>query len=268
MRCSCWVRCSPEVSHRTLPKEMFVKFEARIGQIKNMGEAKLLISTLSNECSNRLTELREQSHISQLPDVLNREFERLEQFVSSTEHFLSSVEDQEWIFEIQNDFLEDIRVSKLYFSPIYARLFCEKMLWSRAEYFILSSATFLDSEIFLHETGLDAQFLSDQICHIKVPSSFPVENRPILNYTCGRLTYDQKAVVMPQAVKMLERIIDLEVGNNVAVHCHSYATSWSICNLIDKKYLPVLMTHTSQNEQEILDVCRLDLGPLLLRQAR
>jgi Rad3-related DNA helicase len=140
----------------------------------------------------------------------------------------------------------------------------QDMVWSRAEYYIVSSATLLNIPIFVRETGLDKMLSADKILHIRVPSTFPVENRPIIDRTNGKLTRDKIEENIRVAVQVLERILDQEEGKNVAVHCHSYNMSIRIQNLIDSKYKTRLVTHTPENRQEVLESWKNSHGGVFL----
>jgi Rad3-related DNA helicase len=140
----------------------------------------------------------------------------------------------------------------------------QDMIWCRADYYIVSTATILNVPIFLKETGLDKTLPADKIIHISVPSTFPVENRPIIDRTNGKLTHDKIEENILMAVQVLERILDQEEGKNIAVHCHSYNMSIRIQNLIDSKYKQRLVTHTSEDREEALNTWKNSHGKVFL----
>jgi len=182
-----------------------------------------------------------------------RDKQKTEDFLTQAEIFLNTCEEVEWIWDVKYTTPKWRGLSKVFIAqPVYAYPFAEDLIWSRAYYYLVSSATILDAKRFVKENGLNRVLSGDEIMHLKVPSTFPVENRPIINAVNGKMTYDRREKNLPLAVKILEKILDIEEGNNVAVHVHSYDMAVSIVNLLDPKYKSRLITHTPEDRNEAL----------------
>jgi len=188
---------------------------------------------------------------------------RLEDFIGNANMFLNSEESTEWVWQIVWTSYHGNNYPKLIVQPLYAREFMLDMIWSRAKYYIVSSATLLNIPMFVHETGLDKALKKDEILHINIPSTFPPENRPIIDRTNGKLTRSEREKNIYPAVKILERILDQESGN-IAVHLHSYGMLISVANLIDSRYKERLVTHTSETRQEALELWKNSHGKVFL----
>lgn len=68
---------------------------------------------------------------------------------------------------------------------------------------VLMSATILDSSVFCESLGIP----QDEAFFIRIPSTFPPENRPIIgDVTVGSMSYKDKEVTLP---KMCDRILEL-----------------------------------------------------------
>lgn len=185
-----------------------------------------------------------------IPQAANQQ--RVDTFIQSADRFLTSSKNTEWVWQTMWTAYGSKNYRRFVAQPLYARTFMDDMIWSRAKWFIVSSATILNPTRFVFESGLDLSLSRDKILHLSVPSTFPPENRPIVDSINGRMTYTERSKNFPHAVELLEKIIDLEMGKNIAVHCHSYNIALNIENLIKDKYKLMLITHNSDDRQEAL----------------
>ena len=87
----------------------------------------------------------------------------------------------EWVWQIKGD--------QLFVQPLFAREFMKELIWKRAEHYIISSATILNPQEYVELIGLHDSLENDEICILpQVPSTFPVENRPVIDRTVGPLS--------------------------------------------------------------------------------
>src|SRR5208337_743121 len=116
---------------------------------------------------------------------------------------------------------------------------------------VVSSATILDPEEFVELTGLTTILERDEICVLQSPSTFPAENRPIIDATVGPLSKQEWDKNMPQAVKKVTEILRKEKGK-VAIHSHSYRHQRALVEHLPADIKPRLIVHTSRDREEKL----------------
>jgi len=170
--------------------------------------------------------------------------DRLQKFERSAEIYRQHP-DAEWVYEV--GWMTDSKFGKYKYvaaRPVYAREFMEEFVWSRADNYIISSATILEPRIFLIEAGIDPS--KHGVYIVRVPSTFPPENRPIIDATAGKLTKDVREENIRVAVEKINKILDIEKGN-VAIHAHSYELARAVFEMIDKRHQPRLIIHNSEN---------------------
>ena len=112
--------------------------------------------------------------------------------------------------------------------PINVAVHAKKMILSKADKCIFTSATFLDFKTFYSQMGMP----EDEVQVIRVGSSFPKENRPIyLSKVVGALDY--KAVMLgprgepvgellPDLVQAIREILALYPRDKGIIHCKPY----------------------------------------------
>ncbi|MFA5365800.1 MAG: helicase C-terminal domain-containing protein [Candidatus Bathyarchaeia archaeon] len=249
------------LSIHTLSKEIYRMYVDQIREIKDVDSALTLVSDIRNECTTKIAELKK---LPVFNKTAAKQFQKLKQFVTNTDIFRSS-KSEHWIQQHETELWDGKNYPKLTFTPLTGRFFAASMIWKRAEQYLLTSATFPRS--FTYEIGLDLTLKEDEIAFIKVPSTFPPKNRPIINRTCGTMTYKNKAATMPLAIKALERILDEEAENNICVHVHSYENSAIIREQVNSKYQSRLMWHTTLNKQEVIEKWKKSRGKILLAVA-
>jgi Rad3-related DNA helicase len=166
----------------------------------------------------------------------------MERFLENYNLFMFS--NSEWVWEIRND--------QLLLQPVFSREFMKNLVWKRGEYYIISSATILDPEQYVELNGLTDILDADEIEILEVPSTFPPENRPIIDATVGPLTKQLWNDNMPLAVTAVEQILRHEKGN-VAIHCHSYAHQRALANNLSPDLKHRLIVHSRDDRDEKLE---------------
>ena len=128
----------------------------------------------------------------------------------------------------------------------------KEMIWKRAEHYIISSATTLNPREYIELIGLLDVLKEDEISVLpQVPSTFPVENRPLIDRTVGPLSRAGWEENMPKAMRAVEKILREETGN-VAIHCHSYDNQETLANNLPEDLKQRLIIHSRRDREERL----------------
>lgn len=242
------------VAPYTLPYDFYEKIRNSIPkEIKTLDELKNYIMTLLELMKTEENRYAyEQMTLDGLSLGRTIAKIKLDDFVSKAKTFLASLDETEWVWQSDYTTYKGVPSRRIVAQPLYSRLFAKDMVWDRADLFIISSATILDAGAFIRESGLDRALKFKDIMHLKIPSTFPVKNRPIIDVSVGKMTRNERKENIPKAIAMLEGIIEVEKGRNIAVHARSYEFAKAIENGISEKYKPLLITHTSENREEAL----------------
>ena len=249
------------ISPHTLPKDIFESNLQLIESVKEKEdfteytELNNLLTTLKISCAEKIEandlKLQTDYQNKDILEFISRETAQLKDFIHKIEDYENSTH-EEHAYKVDKQNYWGKTYPRITLQPIYARPFMPKKVWNKAEYFILSSATMLDTDLYVQEAGLDQIFSKEEIKHISVPSTFPIENRPIINATVGKLTYETRDTILPLAIKRVEEILEIEKGN-IAIHCHSYDNADAIRDNINPKYKERLISHDQKDRQGQLD---------------
>jgi len=143
--------------------------------------------------------------------------------------------------------------SKIVFQPIYVAPFMKDLVWKRGDYFILSSATILNPKVFLREVGLEGALGKGLIGTLKVPHTFPIQNRLIYTSTIvGKMTREYREQNLVPAVDMVKKILNKHPNEKGILHMHSYKNSDDLAELAGE-YANRFVFHTEYNREEVLE---------------
>ncbi len=81
-----------------------------------------------------------------------------------------------------------------------------------------------EQDVFCRSLGLDPK----AVAWIKLPSSFPVDNRPINISMVGSMSRKNAEVTMPSLLKVVGKIMDKYSDKKGLIHCNSYKTGEEI----------------------------------------
>lgn len=254
------------ISPYSIPFKVYSKVTSLLrDELRTLGEVKALVSTILDAVTGQQDQYVQYNLLGEaLTKEQARSNNRLENWKTTAERFLETCDVTEWVWQSGWITYKGNSYRTCTVQPLYARFFAKEMIWNRANKFIISSATFPGVQNFVREVGLDLAFRGSEIKHLKVPSIFPVENRPIVDAVDGKLTYKYKEENMNWAVKILEVILDEEKGKNIAVHCVSYANASEIAIRLNKRFDDRLIVQTSQTRKEDLEEFQTSRGKVFL----
>lgn len=181
----------------------------------------VLVDWIRNEVRGAVQQERER--IDRLPQKTETQasaLERLQQFENKIDNFLSDVDENDWIAQYEEETLDNGNtVEKWSFEPVTVGRFLDELLWDRADQIILSSAT-IPGGGWLDEIGLNGL----TVPKINVPSTFPVENRPIVTgHAVGKMTYNRRRDNAGTMAEKIKQIAEHHGDEKGFIHCRSYS---------------------------------------------
>ena len=238
-------QCLNHVSLRfspfSVPYEIYHKLLPDLKKVQAITELDAFLADVADYLKlllGRLETRSEQGEISLL-EAENKAL--MERFLENYNLYMFS--NSEWVWEIRND--------QLLLQPVFAREFMKNLVWKRGEHYLISSATILDPEDYVELNGLTDLLERDEIKILEVPSTFPPENRPVIDATVGPLTQRQWDNNLPLAVAAVEEILRKEKGN-VAIHTHSYRHQRALVSNLSPQLKHRLIVHSAADREEKL----------------
>lgn len=194
--------------------------------ISSVNELATWTGHLIARAENRATYLRGQPSLA--PDE-GVELQRLERLLPNlrwfVEEYHNSQTETRWLFDQEGG-----RASPVTIKPIAPERLLHHTLWDRANKFALLSATILEKEAFCRNVGLDP----DRATIVDIEHTFPVENRPLFDVTCGKMTYEERDDTLPQMAEAIARVMAEHDSEKGLIHCHSYGIQKKLKKLLQQ----------------------------------
>lgn len=112
----------------------------------------------------------------------------------------------------------DTRGTRLTLKPVTVDSYGTRQLWRHGKKWLLMSATIISADEMADSLGLPKSYAT-----VKVPMTFPVENRPIIMAPVANVVYSQMGEAIPKLVKAINRILLKHPTDRVLVHTVSYS---------------------------------------------
>jgi Rad3-related DNA helicase len=188
--------------------------------------------------------------------------DRLEDFARKVNNFLADVRNHHWVATRESDG-DGFNIE---FKPIYVGRFLDRFLWSQGHKVILSSATIPRGD-FLEEVGLDTAHVEE----VNVPSTFPVERRPVIKDPVGKMTMGQRDSTIPTMARRIGELArEYAAGNRTSdstaseaeadgedhrgfVHCHSYSIAERLYDNLPTDVKEVTRVQDADNREASLE---------------
>ncbi|MFB6298893.1 MAG: helicase C-terminal domain-containing protein [Halobacteriales archaeon] len=169
--------------------------------------------TIVAGCERRLTEYRRMQELTAEQAAAR---DRLTERQRELRWFLEDANDLDsattWLVDQATDGAITIK-------PVNPARYLHHTVWDRGNKFVLLSATILDKAAFCRSVGIDP----NRTALVEVDHTFPVEHRPLVDVTQGRMTYDDRDETLPKIARLLVRLMANHPDEKGIVHAHSYA---------------------------------------------
>jgi Rad3-related DNA helicase len=238
----CLNHISVNITPFTIPHEVYSKVLPELRKVRTEKQLRKLLAGIEVSLKAQLEQVRKITETTGLSVMQAEDLDRIGRYLETYGLYKSSR--SEWVWQTRGD--------QLFVQPLFAREFMKELIWKRAEHYIISSATILNPQEYVELTGLLDVLKEDEISILpQVPSTFPVENRPVIDRTVGPLSRAGWEENMPKAVRAVEEILREEAGN-VAIHCHSYDHQKTLFDNLPEDLKQRLIVHTRKDREERL----------------
>ena len=237
--------CSVTISHRTM-RSLYDYIDFKMDDMEILDTAKEVLKEEIDENTDRdARSLIDVKELDAFKDLHGR-IDRVE---------------EDWVAQRDKQFVKGRHsrlrpgvYESLVFKPLSIAGYAENMLWSRADKYIVSSATILDRDMYVGEVGLD--FLDpEDIVYVTMDSPFDKERRPIYyrGNNIGKLTAKEMSTNLPKAIDEIIRIANMYPNERGLIHCTSFKNVNSIENMLNMSDIADRMVyHTNTTDRNEL----------------
>lgn len=152
----------------------------------------------------------------------------------------------------------DYSTSRIVFRPVRISHLAQERLWSRADRFLLMSATVISPQVMADDLGLE----QDQWASVSCPWIFPAANRPVYVKPVAEMTRAKKDEEWPKMAQGLAELCTTRPGDSILVHAVSYDLSAYLCERLPAGR--VVTYRTSGERTAALEVFKTRPGLILV----
>lgn len=197
------------ISPRTVP----MWDDISIPNVDTLEQAVNVCSALHSRTTRRLNALSEKPELNGDEIAEREQIYKLRGNISwLTDDFDSDADDHEWVVD-QSD-----KTNAITIKPLNPQRYLKHTIWDRANKFALLSATILNKDAFCRQMGVSPE----DATLVRVPHTFPVENRPLYDVTCGEMTQEERSETLPKIAQTIARVMKRHSDSKGIIHCHSY----------------------------------------------
>ncbi|MFB6176276.1 MAG: helicase C-terminal domain-containing protein, partial [Halobaculum sp.] len=201
--------------------------------------------SLAGQCQRVVEELRAQQELS--PEEAGRR-DRLSELRSELAWFVEDYRDPEspttWVVDQPDGDGGSITIK-----PLDPARYLRHTVWDRGNKFALLSATILNKDAFCRGVGLNPE----NVALVDVGHTFPVENRPLYDTTCGKMTYEHRSETTPQIARLCVQLMAEHADEKGLIHAHSYDIAGRLADAFTEFGVgPRVRTHGREDRDEQL----------------
>jgi Rad3-related DNA helicase len=189
------------------------------------------------------------SKFNQNSDISNfseqsKQYEMLDKHICKINRFVTEYDEKNWVMNIIKP-LNSRQQRKFEFKPIDVSRYGDNLLFKYGGQVLLMSATIVNKQTFCETTGLNP----DDVDYIRIPSPFPVENRPIHYIPVGSMSRDSIDKTLPIMVETIKMLLEQHSKEKGIIHCVSFKTAQFITNQLKSSRI---LIHDSNNRDDVL----------------
>ena len=198
---------------------------------------------------------------SKMESLTALELDKLEEYRSKSSKcdFLMGeldIDPELWVVSMQPYSFKGRSFKKIIFKPIAVKKWGEH-IFSKGEHFLLQSATIINAQTLCESLNIRGDVL-----YLKIPSTFPAQNRLFHCQGVGGMSRRNKEKTMPLLLKGVERIISANPQEKGVIHTHTYAIMRKIAESI--KNPRIVFNDSSASRDDVFEQFKQSARPLIL----
>lgn len=179
---------------------------------------------------------------SNMSDV-SKQYEILDKHVCKLDRFIETYTPKNWILNVIKPFDKKSQ-RKFEFKPIDISVY-SNILFKLGARLLMMSATVVDKDVFCDSIGLKP----DEVAYLRIPSPFPVENKPVHYIPVGSMSKAKIDQTLPMMVEAVRMLLDKHSNEKGIIH----TSNFKIANyLLEHLKVGRLITHDTSSRDAAL----------------
>ena len=209
------------------------------------------VNTTYKRSLNKYTKSLEKNIASLSGDVAgggdySKQLEMLEKHLEKIDKFIETYVESNWVMNVTHPDPNNKRGGRKFeFKPIDVSPYGQGILFRSGGRILMMSATIVDKDVFCMSVGVDTK----EVAYLRIPSPFPVENRPTHFIPAGSMSRDNIDRTLPIMVETVRMLLEKHSSEKGIIHSSNYKVAKYIQENIKSSRV---LIHDSLNRDEIL----------------
>lgn len=174
---------------------------------------------------------------------VSKDLEDLENKQKKIDFFKNNYDPKKWVLDVSKT---DKRGERIYaFRPLDVSTHVKSLMYDYADKVLILSATIVDIDMFCETNGIG----KDEVEYLRLPSPFPVENRPVHYLPVGSMSKKNIDQTLPKMIAVVEEILKQHPNEKGIIHCVNYRIMNAIHDALDN---PRLLKHDAADRDDVL----------------
>ncbi len=175
----------------------------------------------------------------------SKQYEMLDKHICKVNRFITSFNVENWVMNVVELPIGKRAQRRYEFKPVDVSSYGHDMLYRFGSRVLLMSATVVDRDVFCRTIGLDPS----EVEFLRIPSPFPVENRPIHFLPIGKMSMDNIQSTLPKMAEMVKMLMEQHSSDKGIVHCVNFKVAQYLYENVKSDRL---LIHNSENRDQVL----------------
>ena len=175
----------------------------------------------------------------------SKQYEMLDKHVCKVNRFINTYTPDNWVLNVVEPPPGKRAGRRFEFKPIDVSSYGYDMLYKFGARVLMMSATVVDRDVFCRTVGLDPA----DVAFLRIPSPFPVENRPIHYLHVGKMSMDNIQATLPKMAEVIRMLMDQHASDKGIIHCVNYKVAQYLYENVKSDRLVI---HNSENRDQVL----------------
>lgn len=209
------------------------------------------VSTAYRKSVNKYVKELEKNLVKLSDDIqgygdYSKQYEMLEKHIGKIDQFIEVYREDNWAMNIAYPQDGNKRgARKFEFKPIDVSPYSEKVFFRNGARILMMSATVVDKDVFCASIGINP----NEVAYLRIPSPFPVENRPIHYIPVGSMSKDNIDKTLPIMVEAVKLLMEKHPKDKGIIHSANYKVAKYIQENLKSNRI---LVHDSSNRDQVL----------------
>lgn len=175
----------------------------------------------------------------------SKQYDMLDKHICKVNRFITSFNVENWIMNVVEP-PPGKRAGRRYeFKPVDVSPYTHDMLYRFSSRVLMMSATIVDVNVFCRTIGVDPS----DVAYLRIPSPFPIANRPIHYLPVGKMSMDSIEGTLPKMAEVVKMLLDQHANDKGIIHCVNYKVAQYLKEHVKSDRLVI---HNSENRDQVL----------------